>query len=442
MKKLILILVAIVAFHIRAQDITAGQTFQDGQHLAAAQLMALVNQAVINPAFYTAKVSQTNLAPTDILLVYSPASGTFHQVSGALAVFGNYAIVNGQVERTTVETNTYYLQYNATNQELEKINATNLAIGLAPFLPVASFDFSNSLSIYPLTTNSFRYDPVTPTNDPAFILVWGTNGAPYRSPLSAMVPFASQQFFLPWTFYGTNAGVTNLWGFSNPFEITNLFVYTNGVPNATPTISDSDDFPLFSTQQNTNTAAKAAAVAQYAQAYAPHTRIQFADASYDFTVSNKFADTALNYIMATNIPQGQTIITNLAAVSFSGALSNTVPVISAGALYYVRPNSTFRMFQIFTNLSDALTTNNPVVVTTNGSGTATMSYVKPLRAFNAEVVPTASGYQVYFRTNSATNNYYVFGSGFAVSSVPTISGFRVVASALTAATTIYIDVTP
>ena len=173
MKKFILFL--FLATATLAQDINPGISFADGQRITAAQLLQLVNQATINPAFYTAKIIQTQVNTNDVILVYSPSSGVFHQVAGS-ALLSNPSIITGSAAGTP-EAVDQFLFYSIGSAALKNVTSSNLAIALLPWLPINSFVYTN------LTNWSGPFVPSQTNNQPYF-LVWDTNGVPKGQSLS------------------------------------------------------------------------------------------------------------------------------------------------------------------------------------------------------------------------------------------------------------------
>lgn len=427
--KNILIIFALLLLFARAasaQELTPGITFADGQRLTAAQLAQLVAQAKINPAFYTDKVSQTNVAPTDILLVYSPSSGTFHQVTGAAGIFGNPSIISGQVEYPSIAAPDYYfLGYDQSNNILFQVNSTNLfgsagpAIigGATPYVPTQP-DF---LALN--TTNMIQF------------FIWDTNNALHRisgtnflyaiAPTlgtNVDVPYAVLRTFKPWTIYGTNS-VTNAFGINTNFPITTV-TFTNGTQL---NFSDSDQIPINSTPQGTNTTATLGALYGYITnkiALPPYTqaRIQFSGNPVLFAISNN-ANTTFDSIFVTNTgfasspaypalasPYAVGFCTNGSSFYFNGAQSNT--------LYYVVPFATnANWMRIFTNYATAVAQTNWLDITAAGAGTNFMTYCTNFTSLNADVTTVtartnvlAGIFDVWFRTPSVNNLYYVTGS--------------------------------
>jgi hypothetical protein len=66
-----------------ANDISAGQTFVDGQSVNAARLNSHVNDSTILPGFISGKTEQTPLAATDSVPYYSSAGSNILRITGA-----------------------------------------------------------------------------------------------------------------------------------------------------------------------------------------------------------------------------------------------------------------------------------------------------------------------------------------------------------------------
>lgn len=259
MKRLILALLLIASI-CRGQEISPGLTFVDGQRLTAAQLGLLVSQGKILPAFFLDKSAQTNISPTDILLIYSPASGTFHQVTGQAGLFNNTAIIGNQPVYSSVNNSNYYfLGYDQTNNLLFQVSLANFVAtmplsDIPPYSPAQPSFFNQTNPV-----NFFVFD----TNDqPASITA--SNAAASFAPILGnlfSLPYTYKQIFLPWTVYGTNSS-TNAWGYYTNFPIT-LYQFTNNAQTNIPTLSSTDQIPVNSGSQRTNTTATLAALAQY-----------------------------------------------------------------------------------------------------------------------------------------------------------------------------------
>jgi hypothetical protein len=423
-------------------DLTAGITFQDGQRITAAQLAQLVNQAVINPSFYTAKISQTNLAPTDVLLVYSAASGTFHQLSGNAAVFQNPALIVNQPDYTAsqITTNSWFLGYDGTNYNLFKANLTNLTTALSPFIVPSLLNMSNTLTAY----SPAQPNPYYLTNA-VQLMVWDTNGALHSISLSNLIAAATlqlatnqigtinQQVFYPWTYYGTNAaGFTNSWTGPTNFPITALFVSGTNAP----TLVDTDTVPVMSSQQMTNTTATLGSIFQYItnkNGLPPYTtaRVQFGGTPALMIISNTLSTSLPGILMMTNPATGWTtnffptngitaisFITNSGTPLFSGIATNQV--------YYVIGSVTNSVngewLRVFTNYSLATlflqngSLTNCVAVNSSTVNATTMLYLTNYTSFNCDAVAVCQSaslavrtavYDIWFRTPAANAFYYV-----------------------------------
>lgn len=419
-------------------DITPGMTFVDGQRLTAAQLGLLVSGASINTSFYTGKTAQTNLNPTDIILVYSAASGTFHKLTGSQALFQNPALIYTQPLYSSVQnTNYYVLGYDSTNGVLFQVNITNVLAGASPFIIASQLNFSNTITAY----TPAQPDPNYQTN--ALQLVcFDTNGIPHSITVSNLMhsffspvatnemPFVYNQIFKPASFYGTNA-TPNVWLASTNFAITSLFTTNSaGVPTNVPTLADSDTVPIGSSQQFTNTTATLQAIYQYLtnkNTLPPYTqaRIQFVGDHASFLLTNS-ADTT-HYLI-------QTVVTNFVtnavyAVSF---ITNGVQYwagMTTNQVYYVVPQTTNASFlSVYSNYASASqsvalgyqSNNIPIISTSAGAIRSTMLYLTNLTSFNCDVVPVVvpgapasvrtGVYDVWFRNYPANNLYYVTGT--------------------------------
>lgn len=447
MKKSLKILAIITALASalasKAQDISPGYTFTDGQRLTAAQLESLVNQAAIQPAFYTDKIIQTNLNPTDILLVYNPSSGTYHQLTGQTAVFGNTAFITGQPEypTNTLAPYDYLLIYDPTNGILAKVSVTNeiqflSAYVVAPHLSFANTNNAGATNQYALPVWPYHFSGFQTNNQPQ-LLTWDTNGVPYQESLSnaekgiaadlgtnLSLPYVFNQLFLPWTVYGTNLDYpyTNAWGYPTNFPITSLFIGTN----TTPTLTDTDTVPVLANDESTNVPATMTLDSLYEymtnkNALPPYTvaRIQFSGLHAAFTLSNQLFNTSAGLLFATNNPFMASAPT---AVSFnlSGLTAPfTTPILQSNTLYYAVATATNQnWFHLYTNYLQAFYQTNNLPVTGTPSGTSVALVVTNFTSFNADVIQEVTPadvvntgvYDVYFRTPAANSFYYLTGS--------------------------------
>ncbi len=221
MKKLLLILTFLLTICASyAADMSRGITFTDGQRITAAQLHQLVDQATVVPGFYTGKVLQTNLNATDIVLVYSPASGTFHRVTGDQLLLNNVDWVNTRPEKIGLNTNDYFVFYNKDGGVLSRVAYTNIFFTGNNALINAAQVSSNLWNNYwllawdgtpnPTSSNYWRvtvtniYDNLG-TNWQSWFQLGPTNAAH----TNITVPLATlNDDYRFWTSYGTTNGAT------------------------------------------------------------------------------------------------------------------------------------------------------------------------------------------------------------------------------------------
>ena len=225
-----------------------------------------------------------------------------------------------------------------------------------------------------------------------------------------------RQMFSPWSVFGT-AG-TNVWGGSSTFAITNLYM---GGDATNAMLAAGDTFPVRSTFQGSNTVASLEAMYQYftnrntLPAYT-QARIQFGGIPVSLQITN--TDATANLIMvsgtggwfATGQVYGVSFMMNpIAAALWTGMTSNTV--------FFVTPtNSGGRVFRVWSSYAAALTQSatNCVAVATVAAQKHSMLYLTNYTSFNADAVMLTAGlttntgnYNVFFRTNATSANYYV-----------------------------------
>lgn len=413
---------------VRAQDISAGYTPVDGQRLTAAQLLQLVNQATIQPAFLTSKSFQGAPAAGDLFLVYSVSSGTFHKLTATSLLYTNIAIISSQTAYPTTIPAATFLFFDPTNQWLGQITESNLA------RLVSSGIVASNLVFY--TTNGLQlpaYNPSqTATNNPLYVVVFDTNGVPSSLTLSNLfsayqgyiytnwtLPLVYQQIFSPWTMYGTNANFTNAWGTTTNWPVFSLF--TNNAAGASTnvaTLVDQDTVPIKSVQQGTNTTMSLLAFYQYLtnkNALPPFTiaRVQFSGTHVTMTITNMSTTTGI----ITNVPNAAawTVPT---PVSFLGAASQmpTTPQIQSNTVYYAQlTNTTPIGFQLFTNLANANARTNYIVGNgVNSTASGTMFWLTNFTSFACDAIQLSGpssvrtgNYGVVFRSPAANNLYYI-----------------------------------
>ena len=249
-------------------------------------------------------------------------------------------------------------------------------------------------------------------------LYCNTNMAAGLAPLLGTnygVGYTFRQMFSPWSVFGT--ATTNVWGVTNTFAITNL--YMGDVNNAT--LAAGDTFPVRSTMQGSNTVVSLEAMYQYftnrntLPAYT-QARIQFGGIPVSLQITN--TDATANLIMVsgtggwftTGQVYGVSFMMNPAASAlWTGMTSNTV--------FFVTPtNSGGRVFRVWPSYAAALTQSptNCVSVATVAAQKHSMLYLTNFTSFNADAVMLTAGlttntgnYNVFFRTNATSANYYV-----------------------------------
>lgn len=446
-----------LAWPLMAQQITPGQSFVDGQRITAAQLTALVGNAIINPAFYSGAVQHnTNLLTTDILLLLT-SGGVYQQMPGS-GIIQNPLFYTSPVNLSTEPGYALHLYYNPSNNTIVSITLSNMVSAISSNLVAQKFLYltnlivgaTNSLSSntnqpiavpYPLTPN-----PLSTNNQTQFI-VYDTNYVPnsfsFSNLLVAEVPYLGTSFsnniglpgymftnlFYSWLTYPTNT-TSNAWGYNTNFPITNLYFTNAFLPTNTASISNkqtltnSDAIPIITASQGSNqpTTFTLGALYQYLTnlnalpAYAI-ARAQFTGVPAQCNITN--VNTTSNYFFATN--NG---LVNLQAVSFkftvsSGTSLPSTPQIVSNVVYYVQLVGNGSNFMLFTNYSDAVATNHPIVPTGTASTSAgqnVLLYLTNFTAFNADAITLCSGtsvntghYDVCFRTPLTTTNYYVTG---------------------------------
>ena len=420
----------------RGQELNPGTTFVDGQRITAAELMALVSGATVQTAFYTDKLTQTNIAPTDVLLVYSASSATFHKVSGAAAIFGNVALIANQVPYSSAfSTNSYaYLGYDAQNNTLFQIAGTNLFATASPYLNTALLNFSNVLAAYSPSLPA----PFYPTNQLQFI-VFDTNGVPHSLAFSNVItalapsfgtnlnlPFQYQQTWAPWTVYGTNYGFTNSWGWQTNFPITSYYLTNTVQTNPTPTFSATDTIPINPSEQGTNTTVTIGAL----YAYFTNQNVTTVPAKVSFNGNPSYyllfpASTNSNFIyFNTNAPftvggvYGVSFITNTTTLPFSTMQQNL--------MFYINMESystnQWKQASVFTTYSNAVFNTAPLAVNAGISTNSILVYMPTFGQYNADALPvvttpyvnpntTRTGvYDIYFRYPFTSAGYYLSGT--------------------------------
>ena len=422
----ILILLSLVTTH--ASEVVRGVTLTDGQTLSAADLHSLVDTATIGSDFYSGKTAIGNLSSAYDFLVYDSGSGLFRRISANNAIYANTNLHLAPSVISSVPAYDRILVYNPTNNSISSVTLSNVLYWGSTNTSVSNLVFS--------TTNGFvlpawngAVTGFQPTNGMSLI-VQGTNntGASYITltnfeknvaadfGTNLFLPYTWRQLFTPWLVYGTNA-VTNLWGVSTNFAITNLYLGAN--TNAT--LTDNDVLPLSAVNQTSNTTVTLQGVYQYLtnKNTLPNytsARIQFSGYPLSLTITNDAS--AVNHLVhvATNvftpgIPYAVSVITNASQIQIAEFQTNT--------LFYVVSQATNNTWcRVYSNYVHALSGANYLSVVNAGSGTAnTLLYLTNYTSFNADVTQAVAGpttirdgvYDIWFRTNSADSLYYING---------------------------------
>jgi len=435
MKILSIITILLAAFVVGAQnEINPGITFQDGQRITAAQLGQLISAATIQPNFYNNKVSQPQIIPTDTLLVYSAASGTFHRVL-ATGLFTNaYFFTQQPNYASAYDTNQFtFLGYNPTNNGTFQIGASNLFSSLSPWIMVSSLNVSNTLGNY----SPAQPNPLYMTNQVQFF-VFDTNGVPKQLSISnllyAVAPyvetnfawnFNNQQMFSPWTLYPTNgiAPYTNAFGVTTNFAVTNLQMFGNTNVQA---LSVNDQIPIMSTSQFTNTTVTVGTLLNLVTQSNAIPAYTYARVLWGSPTSYALSPIVVGGASGIFFTSNTVPLTNV-AVSFYTRSGGTLPTgngspLAVNTQYYISPFASAggsapftNGFRIYTNYANLVGLTNWM---TSGTGLLTnwLNIVPTFTLYNADVIQLSSGnaeqagqYAVNFRTPATTTNYYVSG---------------------------------
>lgn len=152
-------LIGLIALGALAGDINKGYTFSPGEHnVTHTKLNNLVDQAAVNPSFYTDKAATTQPAAADLVLIYNQAAGAFRRTTLNSLLLANTNLIAGQAELTALATNAMVLVLDPT-QGYGKAQLGNIFTNWAALM---SADQLGALS--------------SPSNNPSF-LVWDpTNG--------------------------------------------------------------------------------------------------------------------------------------------------------------------------------------------------------------------------------------------------------------------------
>lgn len=418
-------------------ELVRGITLSDGQQLYASDLHNLIDTATIGVGFYNDQQTVNSLNTGYYFLVEDPVNQVFRRVTAQTILYGNTNFWWNLTDRPNYSWN-YLNFYDPTNGWIGRTTASNLFYQESSNINFAALRIANTndaamTNQWTLSSWPYPFLSGLNTNFPASMIVWDTNGIPWRIGLSNLeqsaagdlgtnfyIPYQYTNTFLPWMAGWTNT-YTNAWGYWTNFPITGLYM-TNSAPTSTntPTLVDGDTVPINSKQQSTNTTATLLSIYQYLTnknalpAYALG-RVQFIGSPTSVAVTG---GSTLTYQF---LASGHGM-TGIKAVSwqFTGTASTTCPTtpqVAANTCYYALTVDSSH-FVLFTNYSDAVNSNNPVHISGTVAATQnTLLYLNNYTAFNADAIQLCTGtalrtgyYDVYFRTNLTTANYYFTGS--------------------------------
>ena len=224
-----------LALGVKAQDISGGHVFVNGETVTAATMNSIVGGAVINSGFYTAKSAETVPADADVLLLYSPSLGGFRQIT-----FTNAIIANQELVAILFNTPDFVRRSNFL-AGVDTIAVSNF-LGLATSGTISNFlnaattgarsnfvlqfwSYAPPITNLPPYTNSTLASPSSPTNADVF-LVWNST--------SNLMQTVSGAKLMP-----------NLWQ-----TFINLPNYTNSASQSTSSPTNGDQFLVFNTTSN------------------------------------------------------------------------------------------------------------------------------------------------------------------------------------------------
>jgi hypothetical protein len=444
---------------VHASEIIRGYAPVDGQQLYAADLDNLIDESTIGVQFYNDQQTTPVLGSGYYFLLLNPANQTYYRMNAEQVLYGNtnmflfpppepvpaYGLLlfcdptNGWVGSTTVSN---FLWNSASN-----INVAGLSF--------ANTNDSTATMQYVLPAWPYPLSGLPPngTNYPVNLMIFGTNGVPYRVGLSNWewnvasdlgnffsIPWEYQQEFYPWQIYGTNSAspYTNAFGWGTNFPITAYLQPNNGDTLTNATLEDNDTIPVNSHQEGvattgnpTNTSATLLSIYEYMtnkNALPPYTiaRTQFSGITASASVTNmsNVSGIITNVALAVNW-------TNPAPVSFKGAttMMPTVPGLVSNVVYWAQTTNLASLpagipagvppFQLFTNFANAEARINPIQGNgVNPVNASTLYYVTNYSAVNCVVIQESAAsaidtgdYGIWF-TNLAPQSpfYYLTGS--------------------------------
>lgn len=434
----------------RCSEIIRGYAPQDGQQLYAADLDNLVDESTIGVQFYNDQQTTPVLGSGYYFLLLNPANQTYYRMNAGQVLYGN---TNMFLYPTPEPVPAYGLMLfcDPTNGWVASTTVSNFLWNSASNINVAGLSFANtndSTATYQYALPVWPYPlsglPPNGTNYPASLMIFGTNGVPYREGLSNWewnvasdmgncfsVPWEYQQEFYPWQIYGTNSvsPYTNAFGWYTNFPITAYLEPNNGNTLTNATLEDNDTIPVNAHQEGvattgnaTNTSATLFSIYEYMtnkNALPPYTlaRTEFSGYTASASITNMSNVTGIitNVALATSW-------TNPTPVSFQGAstMMPTVPGVISNVVYWAQVTNWPNLgFQLFTNFANAEARINPIQGNgVNPVNASTLFYLTNYTAVNCVVIQesaTASKitglYGIWF-TNFVPQNpyYYLTGS--------------------------------
>lgn len=218
---------------------------------------------------------------------------------------------------------------------------------------------------------------------------------------------------------------TNVFPITN--SVTNWAAWTNAggtnfqFTNVGPGLTATDSLPVFSAVQQSNTTVTLAALTQYLSnlnVMPPYTQARAIWGGSPTTnlIATNIYDTVNDYLSCTN--SGLPADGSPAAVTFllPGTLPIT-PTLTTNQRYFARLSATnANYFRVFTNWATASANTGWLDITAppNPTGANRLVVLSNFTSYAADVVAVSSGnavqtgvYDVWFRTNTPTANYYV-----------------------------------
>lgn len=155
--------VAALAGTAAAGDLTTGYNFSSGeQNITHTKLNNAVNQAVINPSFFTGKSATTAPVGTDIFLL--SRAGAFYQVTLANLLLNNRAVVTNPAPDTLPAPGDFVLTYDVSDGLLKKATLNDLVFTNAALLSDRAVNGAPGAGAWFLTLDGPNYGRVPRTN--------------------------------------------------------------------------------------------------------------------------------------------------------------------------------------------------------------------------------------------------------------------------------------